>query len=66
MFKTSHIAKYLSNLPLSANMGHGGSVLGVVHCVRKVAGSNPTLATTKGPWASPSLVADSEHSCEAF
>ena len=24
--------------------------------VRKVAGSNPTLATTLGPWASPSLV----------
>ena len=33
-----------------------GSVLGSVPCVRKVAGSNPTLVATCGPWTSLSLV----------
>ena len=33
----------------------GGSVVGVMPCTRKAAGSNPTLAATQGPLASPSL-----------
>ena len=36
--------------------GRGGSVVGSVPRVRKVAGSNPTLAATFRPWVSPSLV----------
>ena len=34
----------------------GGSVVNSVPCVRKVAGSNQTLAAAYGPWASCSLV----------
>jgi len=32
-----------------------GSLIGSVPCVRKFAGSNPTLAITLEPWACPSL-----------
>ena len=36
-------------------MGRGGSLLDSSPFVRRVAGSNPALAATQGPWASPSL-----------
>ena len=37
--------------------GHGGSVVGSMPRVLKVARWNPTLAAMQGSWASPSLVA---------
>ena len=50
---------YSEALPTQAkrkNVGHGGSGVSLVPCIWRVAGSNPTLAATYGPWASPSLV----------
>jgi len=40
---------------INSNNGHCGSVVGSVPCVWKVADLNSTLASTLGPWASPSL-----------
>ena len=37
-------------------MGHGGSAVGSVPCVDKVAGSNPALVAMLGFRVSPSLV----------
>ena len=45
-------------------VGRGGSLVSSVPFVRRVAGSNPTLVATYGPWASPSLaVACSDSAC---
>src|SRR6218665_1877714 len=41
--------------PYQIHIGHGGSVVCSVPCVWRVTGSNPTLASTWEPWASPSL-----------
>ena len=46
------------------NVGHGGSVVISVPCVRMVAGSNPIPIATLRPWASASLaVAFSASAC---
>jgi|SRR6218665_709038 len=37
--------------------------MGSVPCVRKVAGSNPTLAAKYGPWASPSHTITLQYYC---
>ena len=53
-------AKYVN----VTNVGRGGSVVGSVPCVWRVAGSDPTLAATYWPWAIPSLaVACSVSAC---
>ena len=58
------IVNTFNTKPQQQFVGHGGSVVSSVPCVRMVAGSNPTLAATKGPWASPSLtVACSASAC---
>ena len=54
---------YLQDLCCTCVDDH--SVVDLVPSVWKVAGSNPTLAATEGPWASPSLaVACSALACK--
>jgi len=36
-------------------VGSGGSLVDLTPFIRRIAGSNPTVAATYGPWASPSL-----------
>ena len=59
-----NVFAFRQSLIIALAVGLGGSVVGSVHCVRKVAGSNPTLVAMKGPWASPSLsIAASASAC---
>jgi len=44
-----------TDIPSMMLVGHDGSVVRSVPCVRRVADSNATLAPTQGPRASPSL-----------
>src|SRR6218665_2577856 len=45
---------YALRLYLLYIVGHGGSLVDLAPLVQMVASSNPTLAATYGPWASPS------------
>src|SRR6218665_2072383 len=48
----------LDTYGLSAHEGRGGASVESMPFDHRVVGSNPALATTKGPWASPSFTVD--------
>ena len=54
-----------NNIMRHVIVGRGGTLVETTHFDRRVADSNPVLAATKGPWASPSLtVACSASACK--
>jgi|SRR6218665_3819812 len=57
----SHL--YIMPVEMRTELKHGDSVLGSVPSVQNVAGSNPTLAATYGPWASPSQTIALQYYC---
>src|SRR6218665_1379249 len=49
------LARAASGVFPNEGVRHGGSLVDSSPFVRRVTGSNPALAATLGPWASPSL-----------
>ena len=43
------------------HLGRSGSLVDAVPFIQRAAGSNPALAATQGPWASPSLAVAEWH-----
>ena len=61
---SDHLKPNLTLSQILSYVGRGDSVVSSAPRMWKVAGSNPTLAATHGPWASPSLaIACSASAC---